>query len=391
MKVQRKLKMQWGNEIQEEPIEWLWRPWLPRGVVVVVDGDPGVGKSSMMFDLVARISTGRPFPLIEMKSLEQPAGACTAAVNGNGQGAGAPDPIAALREYASHYRTPGRILYVAMEDPVESIVVPRMKAAGADMANVAILGDVEESGPNGNEELQLQLPRDLELIAQRCRELRPELFVVDPIFAVLGYDENNHFIKANDDQNVRRLTFRLKKLAEECGVTIVLIRHLNKSPGGSAIQRGSGSIAIAGQARSVMLVGKDPAAPDSRVLSMVKTNLDAVPRSVNFRVIYGGNASTIEWQGYSDLSADDLVHYREAEVRLQPAVEAAIYFLKMTLYELNELPWAELVELAAKEEISAMSLRRAREKINLGKSFVKGKWVWRLPQDVFSELFRQWK
>jgi predicted ATP-dependent serine protease len=205
--------------------------------LVVIDGDPSVGKSSMMFDLAARISTGRAFPLVETRTPEQLAAAAASIGTENSQPAAAPDPAAILREYFNIVRPPRRVLYAALEDPINEIAIPRMKAAGANMANIAIMGGVDESGPDGQEELELQLPRDLELIADRCRELQPELIVIDPLFAVLGLDENNNYIKANDDQSVRRVTSRLKKLAEECQVTIVLLRHLNKTSGRSAMQR----------------------------------------------------------------------------------------------------------------------------------------------------------
>ncbi len=54
--------MLWGKQVQIRPIDWLWEPWLAQGVVAVIDGDPGVGKSSLTMDLVARITTGQPFP-----------------------------------------------------------------------------------------------------------------------------------------------------------------------------------------------------------------------------------------------------------------------------------------------------------------------------------------
>ncbi len=60
MVAQRKLKKSYAHEIKEQPINWLWRPWIARGVVSVVDGEPGAGKSSLLFDLAARITAGRP-------------------------------------------------------------------------------------------------------------------------------------------------------------------------------------------------------------------------------------------------------------------------------------------------------------------------------------------
>jgi hypothetical protein len=67
---QRKLVREWADRIEETPIDWLWRPWIPRGVVSVVDGEPGSGKSALMFDLIARITTGQPMPLADYGQFE---------------------------------------------------------------------------------------------------------------------------------------------------------------------------------------------------------------------------------------------------------------------------------------------------------------------------------
>jgi predicted ATP-dependent serine protease len=71
MATERTLKIQWADQIEEQPIKWLWRPWLARGTIGLIDGYPGVGKSTMMFDLIARITTGRPFPLTCGREAEQ--------------------------------------------------------------------------------------------------------------------------------------------------------------------------------------------------------------------------------------------------------------------------------------------------------------------------------
>jgi hypothetical protein len=42
-----------------------------------------------------------------------------------------------------------------LEDPEDSVVVPRLRSAGVDMANVVILGDVVEPGADGDAEAQL--------------------------------------------------------------------------------------------------------------------------------------------------------------------------------------------------------------------------------------------
>jgi len=58
----RRLELRWGDTVVAKPIEWLWPGWLARGVLAVLDGNPGLGKSLLALDLVARVTTGASFP-----------------------------------------------------------------------------------------------------------------------------------------------------------------------------------------------------------------------------------------------------------------------------------------------------------------------------------------
>ena len=49
-------------DVEAERVDWLWHGYLPLGKVVVLDGDPGVGKSTVSLDIAARTSTGSPMP-----------------------------------------------------------------------------------------------------------------------------------------------------------------------------------------------------------------------------------------------------------------------------------------------------------------------------------------
>jgi hypothetical protein len=46
--------------VQPEHVDWLWRDRLPLGKIVVLDGDPSVGKSTLAVDMGVRVSTGSP-------------------------------------------------------------------------------------------------------------------------------------------------------------------------------------------------------------------------------------------------------------------------------------------------------------------------------------------
>ena len=50
------------DEVLPAPIRWLWEPYLARGKLALLDGDPGAGKSLVTADLAARLSRGGPLP-----------------------------------------------------------------------------------------------------------------------------------------------------------------------------------------------------------------------------------------------------------------------------------------------------------------------------------------
>ena len=49
-------------------------------------------------------------------------------------------------------------------------------------------------------------------------------------------------VNAHRDQDVRRALAPMAKMAERTGAAVLVIRHLNKAPGGNALYRGGGSI-----------------------------------------------------------------------------------------------------------------------------------------------------
>src|SRR5204862_159522 len=49
-------------DIAPAAVSWLWEPYLARGKLAVLDGDPGTGKSFFTVDLAARVSSGAHMP-----------------------------------------------------------------------------------------------------------------------------------------------------------------------------------------------------------------------------------------------------------------------------------------------------------------------------------------
>ena len=44
------------------PVDWLWEPYLARGNLAVLDGDPGAGKIFLDLDVAARLSRAGRLP-----------------------------------------------------------------------------------------------------------------------------------------------------------------------------------------------------------------------------------------------------------------------------------------------------------------------------------------
>ena len=87
-----------------------------------------------------------------------------------------------------------------------------------------------------------------------------------------------------NDHSLRPTLTALKQLAERTGVAVLVIRHMNKRNGESALYRGGGSVAFVAAARSALIVGHCPDDPDTRVLASVKLNVGRQPSAVAFRI-----------------------------------------------------------------------------------------------------------
>src|SRR5439155_9315396 len=51
------------SDVQPEEVTWLWQDRVPCGKLTLLEGDPDEGKSTVAYDLAARVSAGRPMPL----------------------------------------------------------------------------------------------------------------------------------------------------------------------------------------------------------------------------------------------------------------------------------------------------------------------------------------
>ena len=329
-------------DVTPERVSWLWPGYLPAGKLVLVDGDPSCGKSTMTTDLAARCSTGSPWP----------DGAASAG--------------------------PADVLLLSAEDGLGDTIAPRLHAAGADVARVHALTEVPQVGDDGGVRMvPPSLPRDVPILHQLISRHRIKLVIVDVLMAYLNGKVDSH-----RDQDVRGVLHQLTTLAEATGCTMVLIRHLNKAGGGSPLYRGGGSIGIIGAARAAFIVGRDPDDQDRRILACSKSNLAVEPASLAYRLVSDNElgCARVEWEGGVDLTAAHLLSGPTDEDE-RTARDAAAEWLTTYLADGGgEATANDVYREGDKAGFSRDQLKRSKMRagVQAAKSSLRGGWVWRL-------------
>jgi hypothetical protein len=336
-----------ASDVTPEQVDWMWRPRIPFGMVTILEGDPDQGKSLMTLDLIARLSTGRPMP--DGTEVEGTSG-----------------PVVSM--------------ILTAEDSPEHTVVPRLSAVGADLDRVIILDSVGI----GDQEREVELPRDTKVLRQAIDELGVRFIVVDVLMAYLGEKVNAHV-----DQDIRRALRPLARLALEKNVAIVVLRHITKGGGNNAMYRGGGGMGLVGAARSVLLAGVDPFGaelePVHRLLARVKGNLAPPYPSFGYVIVDNGlGLPMLRWDKDStDVTADDI--HRAAEARAKKASDStdadgpAETFLKEQLDDGQSHMADDIIKAGKKLGLAYKELWRASQKLGVVRKktgFGSSSWTW---------------
>jgi hypothetical protein len=332
------------TEISDRPLQWLWPDRIPQAAITVLDGDPGSGKSTVTYDIAARVTIGRPMP-----------GRDTATIG------------------------PAGVILIQGEDLAGQTVLPNLRAAGADLTKIKLLDRGRFI------EAPLLLPNDIPVLEQAVAEVQAKLVVIDPFTAFLAGNSNR-------DAVVRKALGPLATFAERLDLAVLIVRHLRKSGANNPLYAGLGSIGIIGSVRSGLMVLDDPGSDDlhQHVLAQSKGNFASAPALVYQTIKHRDGTIGVEWLGTSQYTAADLMRGVADD---NSAVAEAAYVLYSILAE-GPVAAKYCVTRAKNAAVSERTLKRAKKQIGV-RSWKEGsgansRWLWELPDDpVLHQRFKE--
>lgn len=311
------------HRVEARQVDWLWKPYIPRGCLSIFEGDPDVGKSYLAMHLSALVTIGGQLP--DGQNLER-----------------------------------GRVLYITAEDDAGLTVRPRIEAMGGNVRRVRVLQGLLTFNDEG-----------LELIEKEMERFPADLVVFDTLFSFLpdGVD-------LGKPSAVRAQLHAIEQVFKPYNCAVMLLRHWTKGSKGKAIYRGGGLIDFIGVARTAMAVAKHPENPDLRVLAQVKNNIGRKADSLIFHLVSESDELPIlKWKGTIDLTADDL---EGAVASPEKAVDTAADFLSRILAG-GPMPARKIMEQADRRSISKRTLERAKKDLGVKSTKKKDGFEWSLP------------
>ena len=301
------------DEVQSKEVNWLWCPYIPYGKITIIQGDPGEGKTTLVLQIIARLTKGE----------------------------------AIINEKA---KQPINVIYQTAEDGLGDTIKPRLLSADADCSKVLVIDDKDT--PLTMRDVRLE---------QAIVETKAKLVVLDPIQGFLGADVDMH--RAN---KIRPVMKHIAELADKYKCAIILIGHMNKCSMGKSTYRGLGSIDFQAAARSVLIVGRIKDEPEIRVVCQTKSSLAPEAKSIAFRL---SKENGFEWIGEYDVTADDLLSGTAKGTKKQ----AAIDFLEEFVLN-GAKPQTEIMKLAKEKGFSEKTVRNAKDELKIKSMRKNNQW-----------------
>jgi hypothetical protein len=240
-----------GSETKSAPISWIWPGRIARAKLTLFAGAPGSGKSALAASITATVTAGGAYPCREGRAPQ------------------------------------GSVLLVCPDgDP--DVLIPRLKAAGADLGRVQLMRQVQ--GAKGLR--RFDLATDLPVLAEAARSIKDlSLIVIDALYLPTGRGA------------ARTIQALLDPLAAFADVHKVAVTALLTSGGFNdrSPKVAAFDAQALGAARAAFALEADPADEKRRVLVEMKNELAPDLGMLAFRIGarelgHGQSAARVEFE-----------------------------------------------------------------------------------------------
>ena len=196
------------KDVEPKEISWLWRPYIAFGKVTLIQGDTGIGKTSLMVKVMADLSNGLyPPTMFRERLLPQETG----------------DPITTY--------------YVSIENGIADTIVPLFNRVGGNNEFVQYQDEMKEHFVLTGDEVR------------ECVSISgAKLIVVDP------WQQFLDDASSSDNNAMRAMIRDVQNAAEETGAAVVLCGNYTKAAVRSDMGKGIGASELFNTLRSVLTV-----------------------------------------------------------------------------------------------------------------------------------------
>lgn len=334
------LEVSIASEIKTKEVKWLWYPYIPFGKLTILQGDPGDGKSKLMLTIAALLTQGNPLPFCDIEEAQEPM----------------------------------VVIYQTTEDDPEDTIVPRfIEAGGVTSRLIFIKEDIKNLTFT-----DIRIRRAIELFGAK-------LLILDPLSAYIGDS-----LSLNAANEMRTAFSSLADVARDTGCAIVIVAHMNKMKDANPLYRTSGSIDIAGVARSILAVVKQRNREDQndRILVQVKSNLAPLGSGILFRVTSMG----IDFIEEIEINAEDAFFSDRAKAgRPSVIVDRCVKRIKDILGVEGRALATECEKELIKEGYKKSTIRKAKKIAGVFSEKVGFIWEWSIPEREHDYSQEDWE
>ena len=202
------------KNVTPKEIHWFWKPFIPFGKVTLIQGDTGIGKTSLMLKIIADLSNGLYPPVM-------------------------------YREHLQPQKTGAPVLtyYVSIENGIADTIVPHIDFLGGNREYVIYQDETRGHFVLTGDE-----------IIECVERTGAKLIVIDPWQQFLDN------ASSTDNDAIRNMIRNVQTATEITGAAVVLCGNYTKAVVRSDISKGMGAAELFNTLRSVLTVkyGENP-------------------------------------------------------------------------------------------------------------------------------------